>query len=213
MTKIPKLRTSRLSQQAEEDPGADRVAPPSASGFPLEGRKMRKRGQRVQAGVRKLLKSRSKGPLRPVHKRCRVCGQPVTSRQPAAKYCDNPVCRRRAYYTPINRKVPSGTVASVSELRVGADLLQKGYEVFRSLSPHSTCGLMIFKQGKSFRVEVRTGRENPQGEFIFSRKRLDQVDVVAVALSQRIAYLLAAQVRTGKAWWPATIPPTSKVPI
>lgn len=174
---------------------------------------MKKQAQRVQAGVRKLLKWRSKGPLRNVRRACLVCGQPFTSRQPRTLYCKNPVCRRRAYYQLVDRGIPPGTVTVLSQLRVEADLLQKGYEVFPSLSLNSSCSLMIFKQGRSFRIEVRTGRENPKAQFVFSRQRLDQVDVVAVVLPNRIVYLWKDQVQTAKSWWPATIPATTKAPI
>ncbi len=190
----------------------------SGAGFDTQGRGgdcggCEVRRPRVQARVRKLLKWRSKGPLHNVRRACLVCGQPFTSRQPRALYCKNPECRRRAYYQLVDHGIPPGTMAVLSQLRVEADLLEKGYEVFPSLSLNCSCSLMIFKQGRSFRIEVRTGRENPKAQFIFSRQRLDQVDVVAVVLPKRIVYLWRDQVQTGKSWWPATLPPTTKAPI
>jgi hypothetical protein len=47
-------------------------------------------------------------------------------------------------------------VGAIGELIVAADLLKKGYHVFRSCSPSCPCDLAILKDEKLFRVEVKT---------------------------------------------------------
>lgn len=59
------------------------------------------------------------------------------------------------------------------------DLLEKGFEVFRSLSPNCSCDLIIQKDNKLQRVEVRTG-------FVYKEKiavsRKIRADILAIVL-------------------------------
>lgn len=81
------------------------------------------------------------------------------------------------------RPIPRGTTGAVSELRVAADLLERGYEVFRAVSPSCSCDLAVLKDGKLVRVEVRTGYESPTG-----RRHL------GISLDERHRYDIAAGV-------------------
>jgi len=54
----------------------------------------------------------------------------------------------------------SGTTGAIGELLVAADLLQKGYHVFRAQSPSCPCDLAILKDNRLLRVEVRTGHRS-----------------------------------------------------
>jgi hypothetical protein len=53
-----------------------------------------------------------------------------------------------------------GTSGAMSELAVSVDLLQKGYEVFRSISPNSRCDLIAWKNSTLLKIEVRTASLN-----------------------------------------------------
>jgi len=55
------------------------------------------------------------------------------------------------------------TVGAMAELCVAADLLRHGFEVFRAVSPHSTCDLAVLKGGKLYRVEVKAGYRTASG--------------------------------------------------
>jgi hypothetical protein len=55
----------------------------------------------------------------------------------------------------------ASTVGAISELAVCADLLSKGYDVFRSVSPAAPCDLIAQKEGKLIRVEVKTNASKP----------------------------------------------------
>lgn len=52
--------------------------------------------------------------------------------------------------------LPSSTVGALSEMRVIADLLSKGYYVYRSVSPNSPCDIVIVKGDTIFKVEIST---------------------------------------------------------
>lgn len=54
-------------------------------------------------------------------------------------------------------KTSKGTIGAISEMRVCVDLLLKGYDVFRAVSPSCSCDLIALKGDRKIRVEVRTG--------------------------------------------------------
>jgi Holliday junction resolvase len=52
--------------------------------------------------------------------------------------------------------VPAPTVGAIGEILVAADLLAKGFAVFRSMSPACYCDLLAEKEGEILAVEVKT---------------------------------------------------------
>jgi Holliday junction resolvase-like predicted endonuclease len=78
------------------------------------------------------------------------------------------------------RYLSRGNTGAVSELVVCADLLKKGYEVFRSVSPSSSCDLIVLKDGKTLTIEVRTGCVNSDGTHRYSGRVKASVLAVVV---------------------------------
>ena len=73
----------------------------------------------------------------------------------------------------------------MGELLVSADLLKKGYEVFRALSPGCSCDLVAMKNEKLIRVEVKT-RQKSQGSFSFKTKK--KADLLALVMGDKVLY-------------------------
>jgi len=69
--------------------------------------------------------------------------------------------------------VSRSTKGAISELLVAGDLLFKGYEVFRAVSPACSCDLIAQKNGRLTRIEVRTGALNKNGSVCFPKKSRD----------------------------------------
>jgi hypothetical protein len=80
-------------------------------------------------------------------------------------------------------RLSPNNVGAVCELQVCADLLQRGFHVFRSVSPHAPCDLVVLIGCDLLRVEVRAAKKgvcstlgdhdilaavNPDGEIIYS---------------------------------------------
>lgn len=82
----------------------------------------------------------------------------------------------------------SGTVGAINELRVSVDLLCKGYAVFRALSPHCPCDLVLLLDHSVFRVEVTTGHRTSNGKLMIPRKDATRYDVLAVVFPDSIVY-------------------------
>lgn len=72
-------------------------------------------------------------------------------------------------------------VGAASELKVGADLIMKGYHVFRSQSPTAPCDFLIMNsEGIISKVEVRTGRLATDGHILANEN--GNYDVLAIVI-------------------------------
>jgi len=94
--------------------------------------------------------------------------------------------------------MPSATTGAVSEMAAAIDLMKRGYEVFRALSPACSCDLIALGPSGPLRVEVRTGYRSPvSGALVFARNTAsrghgeDALDHYAVVIGYgaEIAYL------------------------
>lgn len=66
----------------------------------------------------------------------------------------------------------AGTVGALGELVVSADLMRRGYEVYRALSPASSCDVLALKDGQMFSIEVRTGWKSLGGRLTTNKVNL-----------------------------------------
>lgn len=79
-----------------------------------------------------------------------------------------------------NLHLPTGTVGTISELLVCTDLLQKGFEVFRSTTPNCSCDLAILKNKILYRIEVTTGTVSGSGKITYPYKDKNKYDILAI---------------------------------
>lgn len=86
----------------------------------------------------------------------------------------------------------TGVVGAIGELIVAADLLSKGYEVFRAVSQAASCDLIVLKAGACLRIEVRTNGIDLANERLYPlKKKADagKQDHFAMVLPSRVVYL------------------------
>lgn len=122
-------------------------------------------------------------------RKCDVCGKwftPIThSHARCGSACRAELAKRRLQANPFESVTSSSAMGAASELLVCADLLRRGWEVYRSVSPTASCDLFIFSNGVQKRVEVKTAslliKPAPDGRM-FSLPGLDfsKFDVLAV---------------------------------
>ena len=94
--------------------------------------------------------------------------------------------RNREKFAPDSIQLPTASVGAISELRVAADLLAKGYEVFRAVSAACSCDLVVMKNGITLRIEVRSSFRIPTTGKISrpkSSRDAGRQDVFAFCLS------------------------------
>lgn len=124
---------------------------------------------------------------------CEFCGEPIPKERQrhGAKFCSDRCRVRRDLerYHARNPKttLPNTTSGAISEYRVIADLLAKGFEVFRSATLSTSCDLAILKDERLLRVEVRTGKRSSTGK-IYRPIRKIRTDILATVLPDKIVY-------------------------
>lgn len=129
-----------------------------------------------------------------INNRCFHCGNDFEGVR-RTKFCSNP-CRRRAYhertYIPSpHSHLDRAAVGAAGEMRVAADLVLKGFSVYRAVSPHSSCDLLALRGDRSWRIEVRTGRNSKRGKPFWPKAKRDKgrYDVMVVVLDDRLVYI------------------------
>jgi hypothetical protein len=70
----------------------------------------------------------------------------------------------------------SGQQGAISEMLVSVDLMARGWDVFRAVSPHASCDLVAVNGQRALRVEV-TGSDR-RGDKIKERHRWDVLAMV-----------------------------------
>lgn len=119
--------------------------------------------------------------------RCDVCSAaaigPLNQR-----FCSHDCSRKYHGHAQDWAGLHKSTVGAIHELRVAVDLLTKGYEVFRAVTPTGSCDLLALKDRKTFRVEVRAAYENTETGRIAHSKARFRADHYALALATRIVY-------------------------
>jgi len=124
---------------------------------------------------------------------CLHCGAALPPRESGVggryrRYCDD-LCRstakrRRQRYLRVD--APLGLMAArqgaLGELIVAADLLRRGFSVYRGVNPDSACDLVVMVGPQAVRFEVTKGwRLTPAHQLCEkTRHRADRYDVLAV---------------------------------
>lgn len=124
---------------------------------------------------------------------CPGCGSNVFSFRQNMVYC-NPQCRKQHYHKRICADLQveragdlsSATVGAIGELVACSDLLLRGLEVFRAVSPSCSCDLVVSNGQESNRVEVRTANMRIGGSYWVPRNGV--YDTLAVVIGKTVVY-------------------------
>jgi len=120
-----------------------------------------------------------------VTKECAQCYKTFDTTIPHKRLC-SPVCKTKFNTEKTGRtglnNISTGTMGAISELVCAADLMLKGYAVFRAISPSCSCDLLAMKNGITQRVEVRTGYKDTLGKISwnFTNKDIGRQDLFAI---------------------------------
>lgn len=126
---------------------------------------------------------------------CRVCGVnavPMFRRKYGSITCSKECARAEKQQKRLQQGqvlgLPTGTIGAIGELVVAADLLLKGYAVFRALSPSCPCDLALLCEDQLYRVEVTTGHRTTDGKLLYPPKKPNAYEVLAVVVGRDIYY-------------------------
>ena len=114
---------------------------------------------------------RATGPLPPIEdrtKQCVTCGTDFTPRGSRHRYCGmacTPEARSQQNLPTLH--MTTATVGAMIELMVCTDLMIRGYDVFRAVSPSCYCDLVARKGDLTLHIEARTGfKDGPRVQFL-----------------------------------------------
>lgn len=89
-----------------------------------------------------------------------------------------------------NLDLPPGSVGAVSELIVAIDLMKKGFDVYRAMSPHGFADLIALKDGVMIQIEVRTGIKLKNDQVGYPKFNIHNKSVAIVTYPEnRIHYI------------------------
>lgn len=107
------------------------------------------------------------------HYKCVQCGKEEGTNQHLKKLCSDEC--RKLYYgrhreVRMSKDIASGTVGAITELKVSTWFMEKGYAIFRALSPACFCDLIAIRNSEVLYLEVRTGYISANGSVGFPAK-------------------------------------------
>lgn len=120
-----------------------------------------------------------------INKICPACSKEFKTRNlKKQKYC-NKKCRlieenKRTGRVVLKEKIANNTVGAMSELFVAADLMKRGYNVFRAVSPSCFCDLIAIKNDNMLNIEVRTGYVNNNGSLCFPKNTRGKISCFGI---------------------------------
>ena len=82
----------------------------------------------------------------------------------------------------------TGTQGAVGELVAASNLLERGFEVYRSMSPFSSCDLIAMKNGKLIRVEVKYRTSPIAAGYDVGRHQRSKFDLLVVITPSGVSY-------------------------
>lgn len=123
--------------------------------------------------------------------KCKQCGKVIEAENKnrrvfCSKKCLNLFGSRniQKFNYPIN----TGTLGAISELSVCADLMKKGYLLFKSISPSSPYDLVVDIKGVLHKLEVKTGSIRSNGSLSYYVRPEAIYDILAVVFVTGIKY-------------------------
>lgn len=110
---------------------------------------------------------------------------PVPSWRADSSFCSNlcALAHRQSQKLPngVADCVSIGGVGAIGELLVCADLLRRGYDVFRSVSPNGPFDVVACSGDRTIRIEVKVCAEYMDGSRVTRKREPDNpFDVIAM---------------------------------
>jgi hypothetical protein len=135
---------------------------------------------------------------RPVLTTCQGCGWQFRPPRASQLYCAA-TCRAGTPARPpkpgwapaASTGPPTSTLGALAELTAAADLMRRGWHVFRALSPASSCDLVAIPPGGAgppLRFEVRTGHHDRLGRLAWAHSDPARYDHYAVVVGPMVRY-------------------------
>jgi len=116
---------------------------------------------------------------------------PTTTRLYCSPECTQ-AARRKNVPLVFADGLPTGTAGALAELLVCADLMKRGFHVFRAVGPHGPCDVVAFRRGEAcLKIEVTTATIVTSGKSYHPPKKTPrhEFDVLALVTGHTITYV------------------------
>lgn len=105
-------------------------------------------------------------------KNCKFCSESFYTKRKDRLFCSR-LCKQKKYNIDIGhiktKTMTAPTLGAKSELLVSAWLLNRGFDVYRSVSPSSACDIVAIKKEKVYKIDVKTCyKSNKTGNIAYS---------------------------------------------
>jgi len=125
---------------------------------------------------------------------CPICGEAIPQKRinkkakTCSKACGKELVRQAYKLANPTRGISPGKVGALNELIVSCDLIRRGYDVFRAVSPSCSCDLAVLgSDGEFLRIEVTTGSLNIwSGKAFYPPHDPSRYDVIAVVIGDGV---------------------------
>lgn len=117
---------------------------------------------------------------------CPRCNSSFRTNNPHQVFCSGK-CRKAHHldWESNGFDLSPGTTGAIGELTVALDLMKKGYEVHRAMSPCSSSDLIAIKDDRIYRFEVRSARKHKlTGKLMFSKRNVRAENIAVSILSE-----------------------------
>jgi hypothetical protein len=127
-------------------------------------------------------------------KECPVCNKIFSTHRFNQKYCSPECSKSKPWdsFVDLKFKISPGTKGTITEFLVCVDLMKRGYNVFRAISPNSPFDIIAVNHQATHRIEITSG--NMIGEKLIYNKHnkwKDHFDIIAVVIlsGNKIIYI------------------------
>ena len=107
---------------------------------------------------------------------CKICKKTELTFATNKIYCSE--CAKDTRIGKVYDGVSVGTVGAIAELEVSQDLMKKGFDVYRALSPQSKSDVVAIKKDKILILEIRSGYKSRCNTIYYSKNGIRSPQLV-----------------------------------
>src|SRR5262249_47266514 len=113
---------------------------------------------------------------------------------PKKKFCCSKCYKKHNLTTQsddVEQGLGSGTKGAIHELQASVDLMRKGWEVFRAVSPSASCDLIAVKGEQLLRIQVTKAHYNKAtGKTYYPNHKGEPFDILALSfVTGEVSYI------------------------
>ncbi len=119
---------------------------------------------------------------------CENCNKIIPNPHTFRKYCNEQcqkefIKKKHEKFESTTKELGTTKVGAIQEMLVCADLIKKGYDVFRAICSSCPCDIIILKNNQLLRVEVTTGYITSANGYVkIPTKDYSKFDILAIVL-------------------------------